>query len=50
MEPNTGHDVVHDFAGALTGLYRRDEVDALRREWDRPTDDETDPPVVIERI
>ena len=28
------HDVVSEFAGALTGAYRPDELDELRSEWD----------------
>ncbi len=28
------HDVLGDFAGALTGVYVRDELDSLRNEWD----------------
>jgi len=28
------HDVVAEFAGALTGTYRPDELDDLRSEWD----------------
>ena len=28
------HDVVAEFAGALTGTYRPDGVDDLRSEWD----------------
>jgi bifunctional DNA-binding transcriptional regulator/antitoxin component of YhaV-PrlF toxin-antitoxin module len=28
------HDVVAEYAGALTGAYRRDELDELRSEWD----------------
>ena len=27
-------DVVGEYAGSLTGVYRVDEVDALRAEWD----------------
>ena len=27
-------DVVAEFAGALTGVYRSDELDVLRSEWD----------------
>lgn len=27
------HDVVNELAGALTGVYKRDELDALRSEW-----------------
>lgn len=27
------HDVVAEFAGALTGVYRPDELDDLRAEW-----------------
>lgn len=27
------HDVLAEFAGALTGVYRPDEVDRLRSEW-----------------
>ena len=28
------HDVIAEFAGALTGTYRPDELDDLRSEWD----------------
>ena len=28
------HDVVAEFAGALTGAYRPSELDELRSEWD----------------
>lgn len=28
------HDVVAEFAGALTGVYHRGELDDLRSEWD----------------
>lgn len=28
------HDVVGEFAGALTGVYRPGELDDLRSEWD----------------
>jgi bifunctional DNA-binding transcriptional regulator/antitoxin component of YhaV-PrlF toxin-antitoxin module len=28
------HDVVAEFAGALTGTYRHGELDDLRSEWD----------------
>lgn len=28
------HDVVAEFAGALTGVYRPAELDELRSEWD----------------
>lgn len=28
------HDVVAEFAGAMTGAYTRDELDGLRAEWD----------------
>jgi bifunctional DNA-binding transcriptional regulator/antitoxin component of YhaV-PrlF toxin-antitoxin module len=28
------HDVIAEFAGALTGAYTRDELDGLRAEWD----------------
>ncbi len=28
------HDVVAEFAGALTGTYRPSELDELRSEWD----------------
>lgn len=28
------HDVLADFAGALTGVFDADELDALRDEWD----------------
>lgn len=28
------HDVVAEFAGALTGTYRLDELNDLRSEWD----------------
>lgn len=28
------HDPVAEFAGALTGIYRPDELSALRDEWD----------------
>ena len=28
------HDVVAEFAGALTGTYNADELDELRSEWD----------------
>ena len=28
------HDVVAELAGALTGVYRQDELDELRSEWD----------------
>ncbi len=28
------HDVVAEFAGALTGAYRTDELEDLRSEWD----------------
>ena len=28
------HDVLADFAGALTGAYRPGELDILRSEWD----------------
>ena len=28
------HDVVAEFAGALTGVYHPDELDDLRSEWD----------------
>jgi AbrB family looped-hinge helix DNA binding protein len=28
------HDVVAEFAGALTGVYRPNELDDLRSEWD----------------
>jgi hypothetical protein len=28
------HDVLTDFMGALTGVYRPDEIDRLRAEWD----------------
>lgn len=28
------HDVLADFAGALTGAYRPNELDELRSEWD----------------
>jgi bifunctional DNA-binding transcriptional regulator/antitoxin component of YhaV-PrlF toxin-antitoxin module len=28
------HDVLADFTGALTGVYARDELHALRDEWD----------------
>ena len=28
------HDPLTDFAGALTGIYSPDELDALRDEWD----------------
>lgn len=28
------HDVVAEFAGALTGVYRPSELDELRSEWD----------------
>ena len=28
------HDVIAEFAGALTGTYRPDELDNLRSEWD----------------
>jgi bifunctional DNA-binding transcriptional regulator/antitoxin component of YhaV-PrlF toxin-antitoxin module len=27
------HDVLAEFAGAMTGAYRRNEVDELRAEW-----------------
>ena len=27
------HDVIAEFAGALTGIYRADELDELRSEW-----------------
>ena len=27
------HDVVNELAGALTGVYTRNELDALRSEW-----------------
>lgn len=27
-------DVIADFAGAMTGVYRTDELDELRAEWD----------------
>ena len=27
-------DVIAEFAGALTGMYRSDELDDLRSEWD----------------
>ena len=28
------HDVIAEFAGALTGIYNADELDDLRSEWD----------------
>ena len=28
------HDVVDEYAGALTGVYDSDEIDQLRDEWD----------------
>ena len=28
------HDVIDEYAGALTGVYRTDELDELRSEWD----------------
>ncbi len=28
------HDVIGEFAGALTGAYERNELDDLRSEWD----------------
>ena len=28
------HDVIAELAGALTGVYRRNELDDLRSEWD----------------
>ena len=28
------HDVIAEFAGALTGTYRPDELEDLRSEWD----------------
>jgi AbrB family looped-hinge helix DNA binding protein len=28
------HDVIGEFAGALTGTYNTDELDDLRSEWD----------------
>jgi bifunctional DNA-binding transcriptional regulator/antitoxin component of YhaV-PrlF toxin-antitoxin module len=28
------HDVIAEFAAALTGTYARDELDELRSEWD----------------
>jgi len=28
------HDVVAEYAGALTGIYRPSELDELRSEWD----------------
>ena len=28
------HDVIAEFAGALTGTYRPDKLDDLRTEWD----------------
>jgi bifunctional DNA-binding transcriptional regulator/antitoxin component of YhaV-PrlF toxin-antitoxin module len=28
------HDVIAEFAAALTGAYARDELDELRAEWD----------------
>ena len=28
------HDVVTEYAGTLTGVYRTDELDGLRAEWD----------------
>jgi len=28
------HDVIAEFVGALTGTYRRNELDELRSEWD----------------
>lgn len=28
------HDVIAEFAGAMTGAYAADELDALRSEWD----------------
>ena len=28
------HDVIAEFAGAMTGVYARDELDQLRSEWD----------------
>lgn len=28
------HDVLAEFAGAMTGVYKRDELDELRVEWD----------------
>ncbi|MGB6059467.1 MAG: AbrB/MazE/SpoVT family DNA-binding domain-containing protein [Microthrixaceae bacterium] len=27
------HDVIGEFAGALTGVYQQDELDDLRSEW-----------------
>ena len=27
------HDVVNELAGALTGVYKRNELDTLRSEW-----------------
>jgi bifunctional DNA-binding transcriptional regulator/antitoxin component of YhaV-PrlF toxin-antitoxin module len=27
------HDVLAEFAGVMTGAYRRDELDDLRAEW-----------------
>lgn len=28
------HDVIAEFAGSLTGMYRPDELDDLRSEWE----------------
>ena len=28
------HDVIAEFAGAMTGAYARDELEQLRSEWD----------------
>lgn len=28
------HDILAEFAGTMTGAYRVDELDELRREWD----------------
>ena len=28
------HDLLAEFAGAMTGAYKIDEIDELRREWD----------------
>ena len=28
------HDILAEFAGAMTGAYKIDEIDELRREWD----------------
>jgi len=28
------HDVIAEFAGAMTGVYARDELEQLRSEWD----------------